>query len=118
MTVDIDETDLTERVVLVGVLRQTRRGEAPSTSAEIQSTCETSLDDVDADVVGRLTEADVTRALNNLAAADLVAEAMPKRSPVGKGRPSYELAVDAEAAASALSDDERVRPVVDHAVEE
>jgi predicted transcriptional regulator len=114
MTVDIDETTLTERVVLLGVLRQARRDETPATSAELQSVCEDCLDAVDAEVVGRLTEAEVTRALNSLAASALVEEALPKRSPVGKGRPSYDLTVEESTLLSALSADDRVRPVVDY----
>ena len=114
MTVDIDETTLTERVVLLGILRQSRRDETPTTSAELQSVCEDCLDAVEAEVVGRLTEAEVTRALNSLAASALVEEALPKRSPVGKGRPSYDLAVAEADLLSALSGDGRVRPVVEH----
>jgi len=113
MSVDIDGTTLMERVVLLGVLRQTRRGESPSTSAELRSVCEECLDSVDVEVVGRLTEADVTRALNSLAATELVEEALPKRSAVGKGRPSYTLASDEAETMAALSADERLEPVLD-----
>jgi hypothetical protein len=110
---NLDGTSLTERVVLLTLVREQRRGAESVTSAEIESACQDCLDDVDAEVVGRLTEADVTRALNALAAESLVEEAMAKRSPVGKGRPSYTLDADPEATVEALSTDDRLAPLVD-----
>ena len=113
MTVELGETTLTERIVLLGLARQADRDETPATSAELQTECEACLDDVEVEVVGRMTEADVTRALNALAAGSLVEEAVQRQSPVGKGRPTYTLATDAETTLAALSDDDRFRPVVE-----
>lgn len=112
MVDELEEMTLTERLVLLGLVRQVRHDEAPTTSAELLTVCQACLDGVDADVVGRLTEADVTRALNTLATNEFVEEAMQQRSPVGKGRPTYTLRTDVDSTLSALSADERLAPLV------
>jgi hypothetical protein len=113
MATNLGETTLTERLVLLALAGRARDDETPATSAELQTVCQDCLDDVEADVVGRITEADVTRALNSLAAGSLVEEAMPKRSPVGKGRPAYTLGMDPDAALAELAADDRLTPLVD-----
>jgi hypothetical protein len=64
-------------------------------------------------VVGTVSEADVTRALNELDDDHLRTVEASERSPVGKGRPAYELTYATTALVESLGDDDRLRTVVD-----
>jgi predicted transcriptional regulator len=68
----------------------------------------------DVDDLGKLTEAEVDSALHSLEADGVVsAPSTDDSSPVGKGRPAYELAVDADTLLDALAGDERLASAVD-----
>lgn len=112
---DVEETALTHRVVLLGVAELSGRDEAPAHAGDVVSVCIDNLADVDADVMGRLSEADVARALNELEDAGLVERAdVGDTSAVGKGRPAYVLPMDIEQLCEAFGDDDRVTTLVEH----
>ena len=68
------------------------------------------------DVAGRLTEGDVSKALNQLAETAVLEGQRPDdRSPVGKGRPSYRLATDPSTVLDALAEDDRLGDAVESA---
>ncbi|WP_290814414.1 hypothetical protein [Halovivax sp.] len=92
----VAEATLLERVVLLGVIDRADGSVRPD---EVRSTCNERF----TVETGRLSEADVSRALNVLEANGVLECHREKNpSPVGKGRPSYELAVDADDALAEL----------------
>lgn len=100
---------LTHRIVLLAVASLAASGETPAHSGAIRSTCVSLLATVDDDPLGTLAEADTVRAVNELEAADVLAETDPvDRSPVGKGRPRYDLAVDADRVLAGVEGDDRL----------
>lgn len=111
----VETTTLTHRVVLLGVAELSGQDGAPANAGEVVRTCTGSLADVEGDVVGTLSEADVARALNELEAADLVERAgVDDTSAVGKGRPAYVLPMGTESLCETLADDDRLTALVDH----
>lgn len=111
---DLDETTLTQRLTLISVARLASKGETPAHAGEISRACAQNIDAVDADVVGSVSEAATTRALNELEAADLVRMATDgSDSPVGKGRPEYEPGLDTSTLITALEDDDRFDALLD-----
>ena len=111
---DLDSTTLAQRLVLLGVARRTLCQDESPHSAAVRKTCARLLDDVSGDVVGNLSEADVTRRLNELAGERLVKQVdVENQSPVGKGRPRYDLNVAPDALLDGLETDERVAPAVE-----
>lgn len=112
--VELDETTLTQRVVLAGLADLSARGETPAHAGEIRAVCRDALDGVEADVVGGTpTEAEVSRALNRLDATDLVEGSRDETSVTGKGRPKFRPAADPAALLDRLADDGDVSPVVE-----
>jgi hypothetical protein len=112
-TADIEGTSLTQRVVLLGLADLSAGGEVPAHAGEIRRACTERLDAVEGDVLGTLTEAEASRALNELDAAGLLAATRDDTSVTGKGRPRYDLAVDREALLSGLGDDDRLTAFVE-----
>lgn len=109
MEPELEETSFAERVVLLGVSHLERADETPVNSATVVETCTWRFGDAGDDLPGRVSESDVIRALNRLEDRGLVREiAGDDDSPVGKGRPQYELAGDIEAVLDALAADDRV----------
>ena len=105
----VREATLVERVVLLGLVSRTVEGRSPARVDDVRTACNSRLDEV----TGRLSEADVCQALNGLAATELVDEYSPHdRSPAGKGRPSYELCWEVDAALTALEGDEHLASLV------
>lgn len=105
----IRNAGLVEKVVLLGLVDRAIDGRTPAREDDVRTVCNRRLDAV----TGRLSEADVCRALNELADAGLVDERTPHdRSPAGKGRPSYELRGDVDATLSALAADDHLEPLV------
>jgi hypothetical protein len=112
---DVEETTLTQRVVLLGVAELSGRDDVPAHAGEIVSVCVDHVDDVGGDVLGRVSEADVARALNQLEDAALVERAeVGDTSAVGKGRPAYVLPMGASALCETLDDDDRLTRLVGH----
>ena len=112
---DVESTTLTHRVVLLGVAELSGRDNVPAHAGEVVSTCIDSIDDVEGDVLGRVSEADVARALNELEDAGLVERAeVGDTSAVGKGRPAYVLPMGTDELCVALADDTRLDTLVEH----
>lgn len=110
----LDSTTLVQRLTLIGVGSLSARGETPAHAGRIARVCAEQAEAVDADVVGRVSEAEVTRALNELDAAGLVATAdADDRSPVGKGRPAYDLDCDPETLVERFESDDRIDGLLD-----
>ncbi|WP_248897773.1 hypothetical protein [Haloplanus halobius] len=109
----LESTTLVHRLTLITLSRLDRADETPSHAGDITRACDDHLDAVGADVVGGVSEADVSRALNELDADGLVAGDAASGSPVGKGRPTYEPQFDAAALRDAFGDDDRLEGVLD-----
>jgi len=112
-TVDIAGTTLSHRVVLVGLASLAGADGTPAHAAAVRQRCADGLGAVDGNVVGTLTEAEVSRALKELEAEGLVDSSRDETSATGKGRPRYALAADRETLLSELGDDDRVHGLVD-----
>jgi hypothetical protein len=109
---DLDSTTLAERLALLGVVAASEGG-TPVNSADVNAVCDDHLDAVCGDVLGDVSEREVIRALNRLEADGFLhQERVDGASAVGKGRPAYTLAGDADALLDALEDDGRVADVV------
>lgn len=94
-----------ETVVLLGVVARLDETDGTARADEIRSVCNERLDAV----TGRLSEADVARALNQLTDLGLLEHrASDEASAVGKGRPSYVLEPEPEVVLDALRDDDAV----------
>jgi len=104
--------DLTQRVVLLGVVELSASGDAPAHAGQVRRVCVETLDAVEADVVGTLTEAEVTGTLNELEAGGHLDGSRDDTSPTGKGRPSFRPAVDRDEAVAAFTEDDRLGPVL------
>jgi predicted ArsR family transcriptional regulator len=110
----LDSTTLVQRLTLIGVGSLSVRGETPAHAGRIARTCARQVDALDGDVVGTVSEAEVTRALNELDAAGLVDTAdTDERSPVGKGRPAYDLNCDPETLVARFEADDRLVRLLD-----
>lgn len=110
----IESTSLSQRVVLLGLVELSERGATPVHSGDMKRVCQTRLEKIEGDVVGGLSEPDAIRALNELAGTGILSEVeVEDRSPVGKGRPTYALAVDPEEVLDALAEDDRLAPLVE-----
>lgn len=106
----VAEATLVQQVVLAGVAWSATRDEAPVRADEVRSICNDRFEDV----TGRLSPADVSRALSVLAAEGVLEERRPDdRSPAGKGRPNYALEVDPDSVVDALDGEPEVTPLVD-----
>jgi hypothetical protein len=106
---DLAETTLADRMALLGVTDLAMAGRTPAHSGEIRRTCLEHVEALEGEVVGRPSEADVMRALNRLVAEGLLEEVQSgDASPVGKGRPEYDLTGPAEPVLSALAGDDRL----------
>lgn len=114
MTQAIESTSLSQRVVLLGVVELSEQGETPAHSGEVKGTCAERLREIEGDVVGGISESEVIRALNDLAAEGILSQdEVEDQSPVGKGRPAYSLSVERTEALDALGEDERLGALVD-----
>lgn len=111
--VDVEDLPLAQRVVLLGLAELERGEETPAHSGQIVRTCTDYLERSDVDALGRLGEAEVSRALNRLEVDGLVdMERADDSSPVGKGRPSYVPEPAAEDLLTSLEADEQLGSLV------
>lgn len=102
---DIESLSLTEQVVLCAVAEAYRSEDLPAQTHEIRRRCRERLAEIETEVVGTITEADVMRSLYRLEAEGFVEEREPtERSPTGKGRPAYDLGIDIETVHEGVSD--------------
>jgi hypothetical protein len=111
---DLDSTTLTQRLALISVARLSATADTPAHAGEVARACAGYADEVDADVIGAVSEAAATRALNELESEGHVHMATDgSDSPVGKGRPEYEPTYDAATLSDAFGDDDRLAPLLD-----
>jgi DNA-binding PadR family transcriptional regulator len=112
--VDLDGVSLSQRVVALSLAALADAGETPAHTAAVNRACSEHVGDVDAEAFGRMSEADVNRALNALQDHGLVtARGRDAESPVGKGRPTYALAVARDQLLTALAADDRFATAID-----
>ncbi|MFD1563807.1 hypothetical protein ACFR99_09625 [Haloarchaeobius amylolyticus] len=101
-----ESISLTNQAVLLTVAELARQDETPVQTHDLRKRCQDHLTDVDTEVIGTISEADVIRSLYRLEDEDLVAEVDPsKTSPTGKGRPAYTLAVPETAVYDGVDDE-------------
>ncbi|AGB36299.1 Cdc6/Cdc18 family protein [Natronococcus occultus] len=102
---EFDSLSLTEQLVLLAVADAHRNDETPAQTHEVRRTCRDRLADLEGDVVGTVTEADVMRSLYRLEDEGIVEEKpVDDRSPTGKGRPRYALSEPPEEVYEGVSD--------------
>lgn len=114
MREQLESTSLADRVVVATLLSLSSADRTPANTADIRQASSERLDSDGTEPMGHLSEADVIRALNGLVETELVVEnRLDDGSPVGKGRPEYELGVDAERVREFLATDDRVAPMLE-----
>ncbi|MFB6298618.1 MAG: hypothetical protein ABEH56_08880 [Salinirussus sp.] len=115
---DIRTRPLSDRVVLLALADLSVAGETPAHTARLMRTCNGYVDAVEADVLGRASEAEINRALNRLEADGRVeVTSREDTSPVGKGRPQYAIADDPAEVLDALAEDDSVGPLATEVAE-
>lgn len=111
-----DDLEEFHRLVLLAINELSREEtDASVHSFDVTGTCEDLIDDHEdlADIApGGVTRRRVITALNRLVDAGILVEART-RSPTGKGRPAYSLAVDDATVVGELSEDDRFEPVLE-----
>lgn len=109
MAQNIESVPLSGRVVLLSMTHLSLAGETPVHTGQVIRATSEHLESIEADTIGKLDEAEVNRALNNLEADDFVEMAdVGDASPVGKGRPAYRLGTDVETILETFRDDDSV----------
>lgn len=110
---DPESTTFAQRVTLCCLVDLAERGDTPADAADIKITATELLEGVDGQPVGSLSDADVVRALSELADTGLLDERRPEdRSPTGKGRPEYALDADHGKLRRELEGDDRIGSVL------
>jgi predicted transcriptional regulator len=118
MSDDITSLALSHRVVLLGVTHLSLNDETPAHAGQVIRTATDHAEAFEDHAVGKLTEAEVSRALGRLEDEGHVAIAEAgQTSPVGKGRPKYDLTADAETVLETLADDDQVGGLVERVAE-
>ncbi|SFR86316.1 hypothetical protein SAMN05216559_0204 [Halomicrobium zhouii] len=108
-TTSLDSTSVTERLVLHELAELDRADRTPAQATDVLQACRGRLEELETVVGSRLTEGDLVRACRTLEDRGLVTGNRPERtSPVGKGRPAYELDVEVETVREFVSDDDRL----------
>jgi hypothetical protein len=110
---ELDSTTLTERLVLLAIADAAVRNETPVASVDIRQRCRGLCESVDAEVLSTPDEPDVMRALSVLGAEPYIEEVRQETSPVGKGRPQYDLDTDPSDVLDALVEDDRLEGTVE-----
>ena len=119
MTDDIALRSLSDRVVLLCLVDFELSGAAPVHTGRVVRATKEHIDAVDTETLGKLSEAEVSRALNRLDADGLV-EIVESgdQSSTGKGRPEYAPAVESETVLGALAEDGQVGALADRVGEQ
>lgn len=108
MTADLLSRALSDRVVVLGLAALSAAGETPAHTGRIVRTCGEHTGLIRAEILGKVSEAEVNRALNRLEADEYVECVVDDTSPTGKGRPQYTLADDHTRVVDTLADDDQV----------
>ena len=96
-----------EQFVLLSVVELSTDGVTPAHSYDVTERAKERIDDLDRPPFGGIERREVITALRNLAEAGLLAKTETEDA-VGKGRPAYELAVEADGVLDSLSEDDDV----------
>jgi len=105
---DPESTTFVQRIVLCCLTQRTESDRGPADAAELRTMAKDLLETAEDPPagIGSVSEGDIARALNGLAGDEFVEEIRPEdRSPVGKGRPKYDLDVDPDEIRAALDDE-------------
>lgn len=115
MTTDeaLDDLPLPQRVVLLSLTHCVETDDGAVHTGEVIRTARDNLDLLGDHALGKLGEAEVSRALNLLEAEGLVSQESRDRSPTGKGRPVYRPAVDRATVTAALESDDQVAAILE-----
>ncbi|WP_262180632.1 hypothetical protein [Haloarcula laminariae] len=107
MDTALDSVQSFEQFVLLSVTELSSADETPAHSYDVTKTAKERLDDIERDAFGGIERQEVISALGSLSETGLLAKAETEDA-VGKGRPAYELAVEADEVVSALTGDDAV----------
>ena len=109
MSDELETRSLADCVALLALAELSAEGDTPAHTGEVCRACNETVEEIDGDVLGSVSEAEVNRALNRLEAdGHVVAEPSDDTSAVGKGRPRFVLEDDLPAVVDALTEDDRV----------
>ena len=109
MSDELETRSLADCVVLLALAELSAGGETPAHTGEVGRACNEAVEEIDGDVLGSVSEAEVNRALNRLEAdGHVVAEPRDDTSAVGKGRPRFVLEDDLPTVVGTLTEDDRV----------
>ena len=107
----LESASLAERLVLLSLLEVESE---PAQTHDLRRTCLSLAEEADDPVVGRVSEAEIIRSLYSLEAAGVVDEHEPEEtSPIGKGRPQYELTVEEEVVLEAAREQSALEEIVE-----
>lgn len=105
---------LLEKVTLVALADLTNRGETPAYPFEVRSAISDCIDPLADEVIGMPDDAAVSRSLNALEADGVITlDESADRSPVGKGRPAYELRDAPREVLEPIADDDRLLAAIE-----
>lgn len=107
----VESTTPFQRFVLVAVTDLATRGERAVHSYDVKRVGEEHTDAINQDLFGGVTRREVITALSALSDAGLLEETTVS-SPVGKGRPAYQLAADENEVLDELANDDTVGQIV------
>lgn len=109
MSDELGTRSLADCVVLLALAELSTDGQTPAHTGEVCRACDGAVEELEGDVLGSVSEAEVNRALNRLEAdGHVVAEPSDDTSAVGKGRPRFVLEEDPSAVLDGLARDDRV----------
>jgi len=112
MSATLNSVQPFEQFVLLSVVELATADRTPAHSYDVTKTAKARLDEVERDTFGGVERQAVIATLGSLADDGLLAKAETE-SPAGKGRPAYELAVDAETVLAELAGDDAVGSYAD-----
>ena len=107
MDATLDSVGSFEQFVLLSVAELSAADETPAHSYDVTKTAKGRIGDVERDAFGGIERQEVITALGSLAEAELLSKAETEDA-VGKGRPAYELAVEADEVVASLTGDDAV----------
>ncbi|WP_324663895.1 hypothetical protein [Haloarcula sediminis] len=107
MDTTLDSVTSFEQFVLLSVAELSAAEETPAHSYDVTTTAKDRLGEGERDAFGGIERQEVISALGSLSEAGLLATAETEDA-VGKGRPAYELAVEADEVVTALTGDDAV----------
>lgn len=107
MDATFDSVGSFEQFVLLSVTELAKADETPAHSYDVTTTAKGRIDEVEQDAFGGIERQEVISALGSLSEAGLLAKTKTEDA-VGKGRPAYELAVEADGVVASLTGDDAV----------